>query len=1388
MLRMPRIPSAIAIANKAASAGSKKAADAGAATNFRVKSFLSIFKPLLWLLPLAFAAWLIYLFMPDNTPIWGYNIYLNRYCLIILAVITGLLLIYVIIRLVRYLIESRRAKKQEEQVGKAEMQRLREGFEARWEDAHTFLKSASVGPYDVPWYLMIGGPNMAAQSLLDISALSVPETAETKALGLSPNVLDRWLFANDAIFIDTAGRQNHASGDDAEKIEWEVFLKLMAEKRRRCPINGVVMLISAFDLVNDPQETRIAKAQMMRRHIRYVQTILKVLTPVYFVVMGMERVIGFTDFFYGLSKDEQKQIWGWSNPHLTETVFNIHMFFKAFDELTAQLKRQRMVRLSKDISPEVANRGAMFPDEFASMAEPLSDYINTLFTANRYDAPPVFRGFYFTGGSDPGQLTTQHYKHYLGDNVLEELSRSVEVYTPKTPLFINDLFKNKIFKESGLITRPRAVFRKNLKVKLAGALIVGLFIVIAVIFIRDKTEKSNMEVNKVKADVHAAKIVLQEKKRGGDELTLCRNLSEERQHLTQIGMLDRILGMGRFEALEKELSVIHRSVFQETTLKNIISKTETALNRWHGKRSTGDPAFHLFAAALDEYINWTNDNMGLGLNRTINILPFLEFLQLDREIKHQYDEQFQIYLEEGGRSSRIVSASAKENIRRALEAARIYLRPSLEYLYGPAQELTDAQWWLKLALHLKEIEINYTGLLKLRPPTETSLKSDVTTLYLKFRGYLNQILTECHNIDDMMQAGQYNHVRWIDVHAFYDKLLASSRNMKELERLVAKDRRDVTSNYQERVITPIKRLAPEINMLMEYPSQAWLTDVLVKQFGPDVIGLTPDFGIGSKLYGLVNQAERYNDLIERIQTDFTTWRSQLPLHISSLDGYQAPIESTASGIEKHAVLLRMDELKAMSSKPVQAGNAEEQTENERKKEERRKDIVAFWRINNLDDIMRKWVAVADRVKMHTDTLYFNELFNRADFQQGIPKVNSWPEIKALDIFRKGDGMSLVIPIHNFLQKWLDELPSSLLDLSKETVAIRPYPELREFTNKLKEIIVLKDTFLPKLRANAIDFAECVQLMPADTGMAWQELRDSAWTATTAGNKISWNNLQSFSGFRQSLEMERGEVDQVILRQLVGLESHVLNTFKKDLINLYRVERKQFYDRYNKVNYGLKFPFRLDGPQLDDISLLPFFSDVNTLERHFELEQGMYVQSSDGQKTLIAPIAQGIVKELVDHEWMQFYQNCNSLERLLFKKGMARTHKAATSMKPGAVGSYFHWVRIHLGNGIVKDISVYGKPLEETNVIAEDVSVTLHGLDAARMPQSTAFVTQGDHALLQMIYLYGKPMDAERMIWLVDLEIPLSISPSFTVKFTMRFQFEEGLPELPIWPGLNNVQS
>ena len=409
-------------------------------SSIRAKSVWRLFKPLLWLTVLAIAAVLVYYFVPQVVMLGRFTLSLNFYCLLLIAAIAGILLLYVLIRLIGYFVVLARARKQEQMLGKAEVLRLQQRFETRWQSVEAALASTGVGLYEMPWYLILSSSATPAMPLLEAAGLTFPDLEHTRALDSDPRALDRWVFSNEAVFIDTTGSPSGDVENDTAKAEWEAMLNQLISHRRSCPLNGLLLLISSRELAEDSEPALREKAKQVLTRVQQIQNGLRVRLPLYLVVTQMNRIIGFTEFFSGMETEDVDQILGWSNPNPPEAQFAAHQFYQAFDDLSLKIKTRKWLQEGEYVAAASANRAALFADEFAALKAPLAAFIENLFIENRFAEPALLRGIYFAGDEGAGPLVTLHSKEYLSNPVLESLTLSAGSDTTHRTFFVKDLF------------------------------------------------------------------------------------------------------------------------------------------------------------------------------------------------------------------------------------------------------------------------------------------------------------------------------------------------------------------------------------------------------------------------------------------------------------------------------------------------------------------------------------------------------------------------------------------------------------------------------------------------------------------------------------------------------------------------------------------------------------------------------------------------------------------------------------------------------------------------------------------------------------------------------------------------------------------------------------
>ncbi|AQS86740.1 hypothetical protein AA101099_0090 [Neoasaia chiangmaiensis NBRC 101099] len=255
--------------------------------------------------------------------------------------------------------------------------------------------------YDLPWYVLIGPPGSGKTTSLRHSGLHFPLEAdgEDSLRGVGGTRLCDWWFADEAVLIDTAGR--YTTQDSAKAVDragWLGFLDSLRKTRPRQPINGVIVMISLLDIAAGSPETREAHARQVRLRINELTEKLGVRIPVYLIFNKIDRLTGFDMFFDDLDTASRGQVWGMTFP----VDGGVEHFQNEFDQLIAQLDRRLIDRLQAERAPERRAVMSGFPLQVASLAEPMSAFLNSAFRGSRIDKPPFLRGIYMTSATQIG--------------------------------------------------------------------------------------------------------------------------------------------------------------------------------------------------------------------------------------------------------------------------------------------------------------------------------------------------------------------------------------------------------------------------------------------------------------------------------------------------------------------------------------------------------------------------------------------------------------------------------------------------------------------------------------------------------------------------------------------------------------------------------------------------------------------------------------------------------------------------------------------------------------------------------------------------------------------------------------------------------------------------
>jgi type VI secretion system protein ImpL len=333
----------------------------------------------------------------------------------------------------------------------------------RFEEAlHLLKKTSKKGRlnsafmYELPWYVIIGGPGAGKTTFLRNSGLDFPLSGRlgdgpVRGVGGTRNC--DWFFTDEAIFLDTAGRYTtHDSYQPVDKAAWTSFLGLLKKYRPRRPINGVLLAMSMSELVEMSEEERSRRARELRLRINELYKTLSNRFPIYMIFTKCDLIAGFSDFFSELTQAERSQVWGETFPlevskqRLEELISRLET---NFDEVLGRLEHWTLKRIQEE--RDVNRRGAIFcyPQQLATIKPVISAFLRDIFGSSRFEIKAFLRGVYFTSGTQEGTPIDRIMGVLAGVYGMERHELPVFQGRPKS-FFITRLLKEVILPEAEL--------------------------------------------------------------------------------------------------------------------------------------------------------------------------------------------------------------------------------------------------------------------------------------------------------------------------------------------------------------------------------------------------------------------------------------------------------------------------------------------------------------------------------------------------------------------------------------------------------------------------------------------------------------------------------------------------------------------------------------------------------------------------------------------------------------------------------------------------------------------------------------------------------------------------------------------------------------------------
>lgn len=448
--------------------------------------------------------------------------------------------------------------------------------------------------YQIPWYVFIGAPGSGKTTALVNSGLNFPladELGRKQVKGVGGTRNCDWWFTDEAVLLDTAGRYTIQESDaEADKSEWEGFLKLLKKYRPRQPFNGAILTISVQDLLGVDEDGRARLAVRLRARLSELYSTLGITFPVYVLVTKADLLGGFNEYFFGLSKEDRAQVWGASFPYQeTDTKQeNGDVGGKIASEMEL-LVRRLFDRLPDVLLGEhdLSRRSLAYalPQHFSRIIPLLEQVLQNVFEDNRYLPNATLRGVYFTSGTQEGTPF---------DRVLSALGKSLGYDTQVSlqssravgkSYFLPDLFRKVVFPEAHLAGRNRQAERRERILALVGhgVVAVTLIAVVTAWGISFQKNKGYIDLVGTKTEKLAGETGVLEVGEGADLLKLLPVLSElqhlaDGEHFTaDYPPLDYTYGLYQGMKLSAVAQAKYQKGLENTLLPHIVRGLESQL-------------------------------------------------------------------------------------------------------------------------------------------------------------------------------------------------------------------------------------------------------------------------------------------------------------------------------------------------------------------------------------------------------------------------------------------------------------------------------------------------------------------------------------------------------------------------------------------------------------------------------------------------------------------------------------------------------------------------------------------------------------------------------------------------------------------------------------------
>ncbi|MCR5084855.1 MAG: hypothetical protein K6A65_05070 [Succinivibrionaceae bacterium] len=422
----------------------------------------------------------------------------------ILIVLAILVTLYILFRVIAYIIKRKRYSKEVSSLKKDLMVwsvlsslirggktsdkakvELTQKIQELNDDFTTGLKYLDDNRYlgqSQPWFVLLGEPVSGKTTLLNKSDVEL-KTAREPA-GRKPTVTFR--VNRSAVVLDVAGEIFFDRWVGTSSAEWTELCHLINTKHSSFPLSGVILTIPADSLLADDAKITAKKAGLIQSELSRLTNTLHMHLPCYVLVTKLDTVVGFREFFVDFDEKRSSQVFG---DYGDSTKFNPDKFDAFFADLENRLTDMMLAIMMGQKPRELSSAGQnrlmytagmyLFISSLRQLVPNLRAYIEKIFPDQYGEGEPdlIYKGFFFTSAEDQGICLSDDFARFKNQDI-----DSVPLADPNPPsshpYFIDRLLSDFIFpNRREAYFSQRAELRRHVPVAICSAVMLFLSLV-----------------------------------------------------------------------------------------------------------------------------------------------------------------------------------------------------------------------------------------------------------------------------------------------------------------------------------------------------------------------------------------------------------------------------------------------------------------------------------------------------------------------------------------------------------------------------------------------------------------------------------------------------------------------------------------------------------------------------------------------------------------------------------------------------------------------------------------------------------------------------------------------------------------------------------------------